>query len=712
MILVNTLILLASPLFTLFLFSYVFGQRRRNRLNSAFLFFIGISFIEALSDFSFRVLDEGILRQVFLSITTSLFFVSVFAFLNFIYALIDKKRDLIHRIFFILAIACAILPLVNTSLHSAQTFNPPQIYTPLPNALFTAIFIIFAIPATIYGIYLSLHRAISSSDAAERRRLFIWNSSIALAFFYVFLICFILPDLFHITLFSSFSSLSLIITDIFTYWLVRRHNFMTVNITQLEEILEKVFSGANEAILLIDRKQTIVRANNAAMQMFNSAVNALPGQSIVKLIPALEKNHANDTFESTITVSDEQRTVLVSVTSLNAADETVHSVIIVRDITKMKDAEKESFRKQQLESLGLLAGGIAHDFNNLLCGIVSSFSLAGMNVDVNSETGKLLAEGEKAALSARGLTQQLLAFAKGSASVASVLNPLDVIRDACTFSVRGKDTRLEFDFPSVNIRIEADEGQLRQVFQNLVINACQAMPDGGLISVKCKCVSIKEKELFKLSADEYLETVVSDQGTGIPPEVLPKIFDPYFSTKQGGNGIGLAIVYRVIAQHHGHITVMSEVGKGTVFTIYLPITSHESGAQSAAGPKAQTASGNILIMDDDVVIRHTLSALLQKMGYTVDAAKNGEEALEKFNNASVSGKKYKLMITDLTVIGGMGGLKLSQEVLLRDPAFPVIISSGYSDDLDIESFKSLGITAFLKKPYSHTELRAVLEMAG
>jgi CheY-like chemotaxis protein/anti-sigma regulatory factor (Ser/Thr protein kinase) len=258
--------------------------------------------------------------------------------------------------------------------------------------------------------------------------------------------------------------------------------------------------------------------------------------------------------------------------------------------------------------------------------------------------------------------------------------------------------------------MQADEGQIRQVFQNIIINACQAMPSGGLIRIQGKSITISDNQLPPLKAGNYLEVLIADQGGGISPQILPRIFDPYFTTKQGGNGIGLAIVYRILTWHHGHITVTSEVGRGTIFTVYLPIFTADSNQTPTVSQKAQIASGRVLIMDDEAVIRMTLSALLKQLGYTVDAAQNGEEALEKFDQAASTGENYKFVITDLTVIGGMGGKKLAQEITLRNPLIPIIVSSGYSDDLGLSTFKDIYVTAFLRKPYSFKELKAALEI--
>jgi signal transduction histidine kinase len=711
MIPLSTIALLASPLFTLFLFGYVYGQRRENRLNHAFLTLAGTYFLLTLCDFIFRVIHPGTLRHALLAIATSLFFAACFVFLDFMYAFVKRKRDAYLAVFGIAACVGMVLPLANIPLHVDSFFAQTGIYVPLPNALFALMFVLYVVPVTLFSIGLALHAYKMEPDRADKKRLFLWICGMGAAFLYLVGVSFVFPRLLGMPIASSFTSLAIIIVDLFMYWSVRRYNFLTVNIRQLEEILDKVLKDVGDAILLVDQNRNIVRANDAAARFLGP--QPAGAVSLYDSIPELSTHDSLVNFETDVRLSGERRSIVVTKTSLHAADETVHHMLTIRDITQERQAEEEQVRTQQLESLGVLAGGIAHDFNNLLCGIASSFALAKMNVDPHADVGTILNEGERAALSARSLTHQLLTFAKGGGPVFTVFDAVEVVRDACTFSTHGGRIKLEFVVPPEAIRIRADEGQLRQVFQNIALNASQAMSSGGVIRISILAKVFGANQMQPLAAGRYVEVSVTDRGCGIAPEVLPRIFEPYFSTKKGGTGLGLAIAYKIVKRHNGHITVSSEVGKGSVFTVCIPLNDVDTAPESRTAPKASTASaGRVLIMDDAQVIRITLSMLLRQLGYLVDEAATGEDAIGKFDQAAQAGIKYKMVITDLTVEGGMGGKDLAREIALRDPHIPIILSSGYSEDMEMTHYKEYGFAAVLRKPYSTGELKEVLESVG
>ncbi|NLE01977.1 MAG: hypothetical protein GX640_19095, partial [Fibrobacter sp.] len=401
MIFIQNFLLLASPLITLALFSYVFGQRRKNRINTAFLILISINIFETICDFALRLSSSVILRETLLIILTSLFFASSFVFLNFTYALFNKKADLVYKISAVLGAVCTIIPLFNIRFYSIMPGHLEGIYTPIPNILFSIIFVGYFCPMVVYGVVLTLIHTHKTSDPIIKKYLLIWIGGIIATVCYFIMVTFILPVLFKITFIASFGSLSIIIALIPTFWLVRRYNFLSVNVAQMEEILEKVFSETGEAIMLVDKNLKIVRANKVARTIFNLDKTSSCPVYLQSVIPELDRYKDSNPFEASITVEGEQRSLLVSVTVLHTADETIHTIVTARDITKLKQAEKDMFRQQQLESLGLLAGGIAHDFNNLLSGIISSFNVAQLNVESHSETAKILLEGEKAALNAR-----------------------------------------------------------------------------------------------------------------------------------------------------------------------------------------------------------------------------------------------------------------------------------------------------------------------
>ncbi len=711
MILYSTTILLASPFFTLFLFGYVYGQRRKNRLNNAFLGLAAAFFFLTFCDFCMRVLPPGKTSHLLLEAATSIFFVTNLMVLYFFYALVKKKTDTIFFICLFATCIAIVLPLIDLPMHKSTINIVGGINTPLPNAIFWIIFAVYVSPIFLYGLGLAVISYLKEKDKSYKKRVFIWLCGILTSFFYLVCIHLIAPTFFHTQRLSTYGSIAAIIIELFAYWSVRRHNFLTVNIHQLEEILDKVFKESGDAIFLLDQTGVVVRANDAAIELFGLKPETIQTLSIPDIIPEIASEKSFYNFEIEFNVAGIKRSTIITKTNLSAADETLHYILTIRDITQMKQVEAEQLRTQKLEALGVLAGGIAHDFNNFLCGIVSSFSYAKINTEQNKAVYDVLAEGERAALEARGLTHQLLTFAKGGRPVCEDFNVLDILVDACTFSTRGSKVKLLFDQPKQSVRIHADESQIRQVFQNIVINACQAMPSGGILKVCSAIQDISEKHISSLGAGRYFVVSFSDQGCGIPSHILPRIFEPYFTTKKSGNGLGLAIAFMVLKRHNGHIVASSEIGKGSTFVVYLPLAvSGDSQTNFLPVAPYNENSQRVLIMDDVKVIRLTLSMLLKQLGYHVDEAETGEEALSKFEDGFNSNSSYKFIITDLTVPAGMGGKELAQKIAHYSPSIPIILSSGYSENVEIANYHEYGFAAVLRKPYSLQELIKVLEI--
>jgi PAS domain S-box-containing protein len=378
-----------------------------------------------------------------------------------------------------------------------------------------------------------------------------------------------------------------------------------------------------------------------------------------------------------------------------------------REIAERERMEAELAHVQKLESLGILAGGIAHDFNNLLGAIMGNISLAMLDVNPENSAYQQLAKAERASFRAQELTRQLLTFSRGGAPVKKIITLPGIISEAAGLSLRSSRVLHELSIAADLWPIEADEGQMMQVFNNLLINADQAMPAGGIIRISAGNVTLGPGAVAALAAGQYVRVTVSDQGTGIPREHLGKIFDPYFTTKQKGSGLGLAATYSIIRKHDGHIIVESELGKGTVFHIYLPASQGEAPPLPRQ-ERLVRGNGAILIMDDDEDMRKTTGDMLMRMGYTVDYASEGNEAIAKYQQARNSGRPFAAVIMDLTIPGGMGGKETIGKLMAIDPAVKAIVSSGYSEDPVLAGFRDHGFRGVAIKPYRIREFSEVV----
>ncbi len=392
-------------------------------------------------------------------------------------------------------------------------------------------------------------------------------------------------------------------------------------------------------------------------------------------------------------------------------------VLVFRDVTEARKTEEELLKSQKLESIGLLAGGIAHDFNNILTSIMGSIALVKLKVERESEIQSILHDAERAASQARELTHQLLTFSRGGVPIKRSIQIGGLLLDVCGFSTRGSNVRCECDAPDDLWPVDADIGQISQVLNNMLINARQAMPGGGTITVSARNHPVEKESLSLMSGGRrtgpaepgsYVRIDISDQGSGIPAELIGKIFDPYFTTKERGIGLGLAIAYSIVKKHEGHIDVVSRPGEGTVFSVYLPM-SREGGSPEAESPQAlQLGKGRVLLMDDDPNILSVTGRILRHLGYDVQVSHNGHETLEIYKKALKSGTPFDAVIMDLTIPGSMGGKDCMAELLLVDPEAKAVVSSGYSNDPVMADFSKYGFSGIITKPYRIEDLSSVL----
>jgi PAS domain S-box-containing protein len=384
-------------------------------------------------------------------------------------------------------------------------------------------------------------------------------------------------------------------------------------------------------------------------------------------------------------------------------------VLVFRDVTLKEKLEEELLKAEKLEAMSVLAGGIAHDFNNILTGILGNISLAAAELAGNTPVRDWIEEAKKASIRAKDLVQQLLTFAKGGAPVKKLCDGGKVIREAARFSCHGSAVSCRYEIASDLWPIEVDEGQFGQVIQNMVINSVQAMPAGGTITLTAENAILSEDNRFLLASGHYLKVCIVDEGVGIPERLLPRIFDPYFSTKQSGSGLGLATCYSIIKNHQGHIEVSSTLGAGSSFTIYLPAAAGRQLQPNEERPIEIKAKGRrILVMDDEELVSTMAKAMLGALGFDAEVAPEGAKAIELYREAKVAGRPFDAVIMDLTVAGGMGGKDAI--ILLRrlDPSAKVIVSSGYSNDSSVAIYRQLGFLGVLAKPYSFDNLKRIL----
>lgn len=384
----------------------------------------------------------------------------------------------------------------------------------------------------------------------------------------------------------------------------------------------------------------------------------------------------------------------------------------VEDISHRLRLEEELLKVKKLESVAVLAGGIAHDFNNILVAIIGNVSLAERLVEEKDQIRELLARAISASLRAKDLVVRLLAFASGGEPVRGTASLPELLRESVPFVLSGSNVKCEYDIPDALWSINMDRGQLDQVFQNLVLNADQSMPDGGTLVISCANVEVAVDEIPGLRPGRYVRAEVCDSGHGIRTEHIDRIFDPYFSTKEKdsnkGSGLGLSIVHSIITRHQGGITVQAGPARGSIFTLYLPALVEEGAEEEKPQEVMVKGRGRVMIMDDEEIVRRVVCDMLFYLGYEGIEARDGHEALSLYERFRREGQRIDAVIMDLTIPGGMGGKEAIQRLLVVDPQARAIVSSGYFDAPVVYDFRSDGFSDIVSKPYQMLDLSRVL----
>ncbi len=503
-------------------------------------------------------------------------------------------------------------------------------------------------------------------------------------------------------------------------------------IIESENRYRSIVESANDAIIIIDKTGNIITWNHGAENIFLYSSIKIIGKPISLILSEREiKNRirkiiktGNDEIiletEEYTGIKKDRKTFPAEITFTTWRIKTnIFLTMIIRDVSKRKKMENEIEKHQKLEALGTLAAGIAHDFNNILMGILGNVSLVKKKISIENENYKLLSRAEDATLRAKNLAQQLLTFAKGGAPIKKTA-PIDkFVKGGIEFLLHGTNIRLVLSSQKNLSLVDFDRDQLNQVITNLTINAVQAMSEGGTFQVCLNNIKINKISDIHLKKGNFVRITFEDKGTGIERENLSKIFDPFFSTKQLGNGLGLAISYSIIKKHGGFITVESEPDVGTIFFIYLPAS--KKAVQNADREidednrkiiqkiqEKHSKTGKILVMDDEELICEFMPGLLDVLGYEASITTNSNSTIKLYKDAMQNGKPFDCVILDLTIPGGPGGKETAEKILSIDPDAKLIISSGYSDNPVISNYKKYGFSGAIIKPYLMDHLKKII----
>ncbi len=381
-------------------------------------------------------------------------------------------------------------------------------------------------------------------------------------------------------------------------------------------------------------------------------------------------------------------------------------VVVIEDVSELKKLREHMLNTSKLESLGVFAGGIAHDFNNFLTSMIGCISLAknDENSTLDGRCVRYLDDAESIAFRARGLTEQLLTFAKGGEPVKKLMSIRDTLRKGPDLVLSGTNIVFNSNISDDLKDIEADESQIVQTINNILINAIHAMPGGGTVSINAENISLEIQNYYSLPAGEYVKIEIIDEGEGVLPEIAHRIFDPYFTTKNSGTGLGLSVVYSIIDNHGGRIVLDSSPEKGARFIILLPAAEARCCDEDPSGNKKFSFTGSVLLMDDDDMIRHVCGKLIESLGFNVVSAATGEDAVDLYRESVEKGSPFDLVILDLTVKGGMGGKEAFDLMRGLNPEVKALVSSGYSSDPVMADYKNYGFLGVLKKPYAMDDL--------
>ncbi len=497
-----------------------------------------------------------------------------------------------------------------------------------------------------------------------------------------------------------------------------------IALRESEELFRMMIEEGSDLILILEKSGTIIYQSPSIERILGYGAEDMIGKDVIefihpadlrKFVTAYSEVLRNPSSIPSVEMRVKHRDSTWRTLEIKAKEITRHHtlkglIVNCRDITDRRRIEEELHKAQKLESLGLLAGGIAHDFNNILTSIIGNIALSKMDIDAESEIFESLSDAEKASYRAKDLTLQLLTFSRGGAPIKKTISLVELIQETVAFTIRGTTVQCDLSIADDLWFVDVDEGQISQVINNLLINALQAMDENGKIEIAAKnrVIGPMEKRRYPLLPGCYIVITIRDYGAGIPEELLQKIFDPYFTTKKDGSGLGLSTVYSIIKNHSGYVEVDSQLGRGATFTLFLPVSDDKSSESEDLPVASGFGEGKILLMDDDAQVLSVTEKLLSRLGYTVQCSKDGAQAFEYFLHAMDAGEPFDFVILDLTIQGGLGGKATMEAIRQLDKNVKAIVASGYSENPVMAEYRKYGFNAVVKKPFKIDELNQII----
>ncbi len=488
---------------------------------------------------------------------------------------------------------------------------------------------------------------------------------------------------------------------------------------KFRELVEK----QSEGVCLVDLEEKILFANPAGEKIFGVKRGGLAGRNLREFLDdesyrtvreqtGLRKSGRSSQYEITIGRPDgEKRRLLVSSTPRHGRNgKVVASFGIFTDITERKRLEEELAVSRKLESIGMLAGGIAHDFNNILTAVLGNISLARKRTAPDQQVVGFLSEAEKACLRAQRLTHKLLIFSAGGEPTRKAFDPKEILKGIVAEELTAPGIKSRLFLTEASPKILCDPFQFEQVIRNLLQNAVQAMPNGGKVEVKMEASELTPKQAPVKKSGSYIRITIEDEGDGIPKNIRDRVFDPFYTTRKGGTGLGLTIVYSIVQKHGGAIEIRPRKPKGTGFSVYLPAAG-EKGEIGGARPVPPDETGRVLVVDDQKMIREVAADMISSLGWEVESASDSGSAIELFRRGKKRGRPFSVLLLDLTIPGNHGGLYILEKIREIDPGVKAIVTSGYSNNPVMGDWRKAGFAAALSKPYRIEELQTALREA-